>query len=310
MKIVFIDYIDLAEQHIKVLKSLGDVLMHDDIPVSQEEVSKRISGAEIVIPNWIDITANIIQNAPSLKFIVVPAVGYENIDVRAASRAGITVSNCPTHNIHAVAEYTIALMLLVTRRIIEANTDLKNGEWRPAKYIGMELRGKTLGLIGYGNIGKKVAELAQNIGMAVLYANSKTTSDELDNLIANVDILSLHLPLNDKTRHLIDERRLRLMKKGAYLVNTARGAIIDQDGLIRVLESDHLSGAALDVFENEPHTGKPSKELLDLVKYRNVIASPHIGFNTCDALYKLGEELIANIKAIIGGNPINVVARG
>lgn len=309
MKIVFIDSIDLAERHMKVLKTLGDVVMHDDIPASQEEIFKRVSGAEIIIPGWIDITAHIIQNTPSLKFIVVPAVGYENIDVTAASRAGITVSNCPTHNIHAVAEYTMALMLLVTRRIIEANTDLKNGEWRPAKYIGMELRGKTLGLIGYGNIGRRVAWLAENMGMVVSYANSKTTSDELDRLIARVDILSLHIPLSDKTRHLIDGRRLRLMKKGAYLINTARGAIIDQNELIRTLESGHLAGAALDVFENEPHTGKLSKELLDLVKCRNVVASPHIGFNTCDALYRLGEELIANIRAIIGRNPINVVVK-
>jgi D-3-phosphoglycerate dehydrogenase len=310
MKIVFVDFIDLAEQHIKALKELGDIIMYDDIPASQEEIFKRTSGAEIVIPNWVDITANIIQNTPSLKFIVVPAVGYENIDVIAASRAGITVSNCPTHNVHAVAEYTIALMLLVTRRIAEANADLKNGEWKPAKYIGMELKGKTLGLIGYGNIGRKVAGIAKEIGMVISYANSKTTPDELDRLIANVDILSLHIPLNDKTRHLIDERRLRLMKKGAYLINTARGAIIDQNGLIRILESDHLAGAALDVFEDEPHTRKPSKELLNLVNRRNVVASPHIGFNTCDALYRLGEELIANIKAIIGGNPINIVAKG
>ncbi len=310
MRIAFIDSIDLAEPHMKVLKTLGDIVMYDDISASQEEILKRISGVEILIPGWIDITADFIQNTPSLKFIIVPAVGYENIDTNAASRAGITVSNCPTHNVHAVAEYTIALMFLLTRRIIEANTDLKHGEWKPAKYVGMELRGKNLGLIGYGNIGMKVAGLAKNMGMVFSYANSKTTPHELDRLIANADILSLHVPLNDKTRHLIDERRLRLMKKGAYIVNTARGAIIDQDGLIRVLESGHLSGVALDVFENEPHAGKPSKKLLDLVKYRNVVATPHIGFNTCDALYRLGEELIANIKAIIGGNPINVVARG
>lgn len=308
MKIAILDYIQLAEQHIKMLKELGDVVRYDDIPMSERECIKRISGAEIIITSWVDITENIIQNSPPLKFIVVPAVGYENVDVKAASRIGITVSNCPTHNTQAVAEHTIALILLVARKIIEANTCLKGGEWKPPKYMGIELKNKRLGLIGYGNIGRTVAHIAQNIGMKISYANSKTPPDELDQLIANSDFVSLHLPITDKTIHLIDERRLLLMKKDAYLINTARGAILDQKALIKVLKSGHLAGVALDVFENEPHSGKLSGEFLDLVRYHNVVATPHMGFNTHEASYRLGEELIANITAIISGNPIHVVS--
>ncbi|MCF6157325.1 MAG: 3-phosphoglycerate dehydrogenase [wastewater metagenome] len=308
MKIIFPDPIDLTEEHIKTIEKLGGVVIfYDNIPGSESDVLGRISDADVIIPNWIPITAHIIQNAPSLRFIIVPAVGYESVDVKAASSAGIMVVNCPTHNSRAVAEYTIALLFSLTRRIIEANTDFKYGEWNPIRYTGIELKDKKLGLIGYGTIGKIVGQLALNIGMKVSYANSKTPADELDKLLASSDIISLHLPLTDKTRHLIDERRLQLMRRDAYLINTARGAIIDQKALIKVLKSGHLSGAALDVFENEPHGGKPSQELLVLAHYRNVIATPHIAFNTSEAVYRLGEELIANIKSIRDGNPMNVI---
>lgn len=308
MKIVILDYIQLVEQHITILKELGNVVRYDGPPLTEMENIERIAGAEILISGWTNITTNIIQNSPSLKFIVVPAVGYENVDVKAASQMGIMVSNCPTHNTQAVAEHTIALMLLIARRVTEANTHLKNGEWKPSEYMGIELRNKRLGLIGYGNIGRTVAHIAQNIGMKVSHANSKTPPDELDQLIANSDFVSLHLPVTNNTRHLINERRLRLMKKDAYLINTARGAILDQKALIKVIKSGHLAGVALDVFENEPHAGKLSGELLDLVRCHNVVATPHMGFNTQEASYRLGEELIANIQAIMSGNPINIVS--
>lgn len=308
MKIVIPDSLNLPERHIKELKEFGDVVIYHDTPRSESEICQRISDAEIIIPNWIKITTHIIRNARSLKFIIIPAVGYENIDMKAASRAGIIVSNCPTHNTRAVAEHTIGLVFSVTRRIIEANADLKNGEWHPNNYTGIELKDKRLGLIGYGNIGKTVAEIARNIGMVISYTNSKTPVNELDQLISDSDIISLHLPITDKTRHLIDERRLRIMKKEAYLINTSRGAIIDQNALIKVLESGHLRGIALDVFEDEPYTGKPSEGLLELVKYRNVIATPHIAFNTQEAACRLGDELMANIRAVINGKPLHVVS--
>lgn len=308
MNIVIIDYIDLAEEHVRMIEELGNVVIYDNIPKSESDIVERISGAEILIPNWIDITSGIIQNTHSLKSILVPSVGYENIDIKAASRAGIIVSNCPTHNSRAVAEHTVALLFSVARRIIEANTDLKHGEWNPMKYTGIELKDKRLGLIGYGNTGRIVAQLAKDIGMKISYANSKTSSNELDKLITSSDVLSLHLPLTDKTRHIIDERRLRLMKKDACLINTTRGAVIDQSALIKVLKLGHLRGVALDVYENEPQRGRPSEELLELINHRKVVATPHIAFNTYEASYRLGEELIVNIKAIIDGKPINIVS--
>src|SRR5579862_6633758 len=175
MKIVIPDQIDLNSEHIEELKTLGDVIIHNDVPNSEEEIIKRISGAEIITANWIDITAKIIESTPTIKYIVVPAVGYEWVEVNTARSKGIHVLNCPTQNSAAVANYTIALIFALTRNLIEANKSLCDSEWHPKRFKGVELEGKILGLIGYGNIAKRVAQFAQALGMKVQHANSKTS---------------------------------------------------------------------------------------------------------------------------------------
>ena len=307
MKIVFPDYIDLTEKHLTQIKSLGEVTIYDDIPEEEEEIIKRITGAELIIVSWGSITEKIIKSTPSLKYIIVSAVGYDSIDIKAATEAGIKVINCPTHDTAAVAEYTICLILAVTRRIVEASIDLKNGKWDKQKYVGTELSGKKLCLIGYGNIGKKVSQFATSFGMDVSHTNSKTPPNELDELIASADVVSLHLPSTEESKQLIDERKLNLMKKSAYLINTARGAIVDQKALLTALKEKRIAGAALDVFEDEPVTGNPTEEILQLTKLDNVVATPHIAYNTEETTMNLGNELIANIQACINGSPINVV---
>jgi D-3-phosphoglycerate dehydrogenase len=312
MRIVFSDYIDLvyvelAEIYSNKLKSLGEITIYQDIPRTEEEIIKRIADAEIITVGWINITASIIKSSPSLKYIIVSGVGYDNVDVKAATEAGIKVINSPKHNSAAVAEYTIALILSVTKKIIAANTSLKKGNWNTQAYIGTELSGKKLGLIGYGNIARKVAQLATNFGMSVSYANSKTPAHQLDELIAAADILSLHLPITESSKYLMDERRLNLMKKSAYLINTARGAIIDQKALFKVLQEGRIAGAAIDVFEHEPITDKPSEEILQLAQLDNVVGTPHIAYNTEETAIRLSEELIENIQACLSGSPINVV---
>lgn len=309
MKIVLLDYADeMIEEHEIQFKSLGEVTIYKDVPGGEEEIIDRIAGAEIITASWVSITEKIIKSTPSLKYIIVPGVGYDFIDTKAATKADIKVINCPTHNALAVAEYTICLILAVTRRIVAANLALKNGNWNTQAYLGTELSGKQLGLIGYGNIGRKVAQLATSFGMDVSYANSKTQPSHLDELIANADILSLHLPSTKQSKYLIDEKRLNLMKKSAYLINTARGAIVDQKALLTALKERRIAGAALDVFENEPITGNPNEEILQLTQLDNVVATPHIAYNTKETAIRLGKELIGNIQACIKGSPINVVS--
>ena len=306
MKIVLPDHIYLTPEHNTQLRRLGEVTIYDDIPNAEEAIA-RIAGAEIIIPTWIKITENVIQSNPSLKCIIVPGVGYDYIDLKAADAAGVKVVNCPMHNLTAVAEYTFALIFAVSRQLVSANIALKNGEWHTQLYVGTELSGKKLGLIGYGNIGRKVAQLATGFGMDVIHASSITPSDQLDELIASADILSLHLPVTAQSKYLLDERRLNLMKKSAYLINTARGAIIDQKALLSVLKSGDIAGAALDVFENEPLTGRPNEEIMELIQLNNVVATPHIAYNTEETAFRLGEELIESIQAYVNGAPINVV---
>lgn len=312
MKIVFSDYVDLvyvelAEIYLNHLKNLGEVTIYQDIPRTDSKIIERIADAEIITVGWINITESIIKTNPKLKYIIVSGVGYDNVDIKAATAAGIKVINSPKHNTSAVAEYTIALILNITKKIVAANIDLQQGNWHTQNYVGTELSGRKLGLIGYGNVAQKVAQIATNFGMKVSYANSKTIANQLDELIADSDILSLHLPITKQSKHLIDARRLNLMKKSAYLINTARGAIVDQTALLKVLQEGRISGAALDVFENEPLTGKPSTEILQLAQLDNVIATPHIAYNTEETALRLSKELLENILACINGTPINVV---
>lgn len=307
MNIVLVDNLELGEQHISQLKQLGEVTIYRGVTDDEQEIIERIINAELITASWVYITEEIIKRSPTLKYIVVPAVGSDRIDISAATAAGIKVINCPTHNAAAVAEYTLGLMLAVTRRIVEANRDLNKGNWNPERYTGTELRGKQLTLIGYGSSGRLVASLAQGFGMQVRHANSQTPPHQLDELIASADMISLHLPLTPQSRHLIDARRLKLMKKGTYLINTSRGAIVDQKALLGALQNRDIAGAALDVYENEPVAGNPTPEMMQLLQLDNVVATPHIAYNTEEMTIRLGEELIANIEACLAGNPVNVV---
>jgi phosphoglycerate dehydrogenase-like enzyme len=311
MRIVIPDQISLTPAHFKTIKSLGNVTIYEDIPKTDEEIIRRIKDAEIVTANWANLNSKIIDGAKNLKFIVVPAVGYEWVDVKYATKKGIKVLNCPTHNADAVANMAIGFILSTTRKVKEANKSLEDGEWDQTKYRGIELNGRTLGLIGYGNIGKRVAIIAKLLGMKVKYANSKTSPKEVDEIIKTSDILSLHMPLNGKTKNIIDSRRIKMMKKGSYLINVSRGGLIDQKALVQALKSGHIAGAGLDVFQNEPF-GKSvsvSKEVRAIAKMDNVIATPHIAYNTQEMFERMGDEIISDIKSCIKGKPINVVNR-
>jgi phosphoglycerate dehydrogenase-like enzyme len=184
---------------------------------------------------------------------------------------------------------------------------LQNGAWQPWLFQGTEVQGKTLGLIGYGGTGRAVEKLAIALGMTVIHARSKTPPDQLDQLISTADIISLHLPLTPQSKYLMDERRIGLMKPTAYLINTARGAIVDPHALLAALKENRIAGAALDVFENEPIGSEPDAAILELARLENAIATPHIAYNTLETMIRLGDELMNNIQACLQGHPINVV---
>ncbi len=311
MKIVIPDDLGLLPKHYKTIKSMGDAEIYLDLP-SDKTFADRIKDADIITSGWTAITPAMMDSAKSLKYIIIEASGYQQwVDAAYAAKKGIAVLNCPTYSSAAVANMTIAFMLSLTRKIKAANETIMKGKWLKNPYRGMELEGRTLGLIGYGNIGRRVAEIAEKLGMKVEYCNSKTAS-RIDKILRVSDVVSLHLPLNGNTKHIMNSRRLGLMKKGAYLINVSRGGLVDQKALARALKSGSIAGAALDVFEDEPRreTSKGvSKDIIGLSRMGNVIATPHIAYNTTDMTERMGEEIIRNIESCIKGRPINVVNR-
>jgi phosphoglycerate dehydrogenase-like enzyme len=306
MKIVIPDKIVFTESQLDRLKAL-DATIYEDMPKDEAEIIERIKDAEIITANYIDITPKLIDSAVRLKHIVVPAVGYEWVDVSYAATKGIKVSNCPAFNSLSVAELALSFIFAISRKIVSAGEDLKQGRWNPRGFSGTELAGKHLGMIGHGHVGKLIEQKATALGMTVSYADSKSSNSDIDQLIVHSDYLVLCAQLNDKTRHLMNARRLALMKPTSYLINVARGAIVEQAALTQSLKSRKIAGAALDVFDIEPLVGKPSADIVELASLPNVVATPHIGATTEEADTRLGEEVVASILAAQEGHPVNVV---
>ncbi len=305
MKIVIPDKVNISDDYKNEIKKLGaDVF--DDLPDS-DELKNRIENAEIITASYVDITPDVIDAAPNLKYIVVPAVGYEWIDTEYAASKGITTLNCPTFNSQAVAEHAISLLMAVNRNLITGVDELRAGKWNPQTLVGYELADKKLGLIGYGNIGRRIEKTAAALGLDVSFVNSKSTAGEIDALISNSDFVVICTPLNDGTRNLIDERRLNLLKSTAVLINVGRGAVTDQRALIELLKNKKIRGAGLDVFDGEPLAGVPSDTIVELAKLPNVVATPHIAYNTEEINDKQGAEILANLQSCLNGKPINVV---
>ena len=310
MKIVLPEKIDvLPQKYLDELKGLGQVESYENFPIEDEEILERIKDAEILIVKWIYLPENFLDVCKSLKYIVTLSSGYGQFPLKEARSKKIIIVNSPTHNSHAVAEHAVALMFAVARGIFYAQDSIRKGNWKktPYDFQGVELAGKTLVQIGYGNIGKQVAYIARGIGMKVVVANSKTTSKKLDEMISKADLINLNIPLTEKTKNLIDKRRIGLMKKNAYLINTARGDVVDQEALYQALVNEKIAGAGLDVFIGTPPVGKAPSGIMKLANLKNVSTTPHLAFNTKEAGERMGKEMLDNVKAIIKGNPINVV---
>jgi D-3-phosphoglycerate dehydrogenase len=250
----------------------------------------------------------LLDDAPTLRVVARAGVGVDNIDVGAASARGVAVFNAPAANTIAAAELTMALMLSMVRRVPAADRSIREGRWDRAGLQGVELRGRILGLIGAGRIGGEVAQRARAFGMRVIafdpYLTAKQAQDisvtlvSLDDLIATGDVISLHVPLTDETRGLVDDDLLHRVKKGAFLLNVSRGGVIDEPALARALAEGRLAGAALDVYEREPlDAASPLRSA------PNLILTPHLGASTREAQIGVAREVAAAVRgALLDGS--------
>lgn len=307
MKIVIPDKLDISESDRKRLEAYSDITIFDDVDNNPQNIIERIKGAEVITANYIDITSEIIKVSDSLKYIISPAVGYDWIDIKTAIEKGIKVLNCPTFNTYAVAEHAIGLIFAVYRKIVESHQSIVRGEWTPMKYVGYELRGKNLLSIGYGNIGRSVVKMADALGMETQFANSSTTENELNQMISQADVVVLCYPLNEKTKGSFNAQKISLMKPTSILINVARGLVIDQDALFKALKDNRILGAGLDVFNKDETLTSGRNDIIEIAKLPNVVATPHIAFNTHETKERLGSELLNTIDSILNGSPINVV---
>ncbi len=278
--------------------------------MSKDEIIRLLPEYDIMLAIFhAAIDREMIDAGKKLKLISNYGVGYNNIDIKYAREKGIAVTNTPQAVNNPTAELTMALLLSAARRVAECNLRIRTEQekmWGTMRNLGFGLEGKTLGIIGMGNIGKNVARKAEAFGMHILYYNDRTEVPgyrrvELDTLLAESDFITLHTPLTPQTHHLIGARELCLMRPSAILINTARGAVIDEAALANALKNQLIAGAALDVFEDEPHITET------LYGLNQVVLTPHIGTGTIDARIAMGEEALDNIRNFLKGIPTNVV---
>ena len=271
--------------------------------ISEEELIQAVGEYDGIIVGIEKITSSVIAASKKLKILTKHGIGVDNIDVKAASSKGIVVTNAPGTNSDAVADLTIGLFLSLARSIPFADRSVKEGTW--PRMVGVQINGKVLGIIGLGQIGKRVAQRALGFDMRILahdvfkdeaYATKwEITYASLDEVLAESDFLSIHVPISPSTRGLIGERELNLMKKEAFLVNISRGDIVDEEALYRVLVEGRIRGAALDVFTSEPPVGSP------LLTLDNVILTPHMGAYTYEALKETGMVCARSIVDVLEG---------
>lgn len=296
--------------------ALGEVVIYDR--TAPEEVVSRAAGADAVLTNKVVIDAAVLAQLPALRYVGVLATGYNVVDLAAASRQGVVVTNIPAYSTMSVAQMVFAHLLNITHHVAEHAAAVTRGAWQTATDFCFtltplqELDGLTFGIVGLGNTGKATARIAQAFGMKVLAYSSKSVealaamdirkADSIEQLFAEADVLSLHCPLTDATRHLVNAERLKLMKPRAVLINTGRGPLVDDQALADALNEGRIAAAGIDVLTQEPpRQGSP------LIGARNCFITPHIAWATLAARQRLMAIALDNVKAFIAGSPQNVV---
>ena len=320
MKIVVLDGYTLNPGDLswEAIERLGDVVIHDYTPF--DKVVERAKGAEIVFTNKTPLGEKEMALLDGLKYIGVLATGYNVVDIAAAGKRGVTVTNIPAYGTRSVAQMTFALLLEMTQHVQNHSDAVHNGEWSKSRdfcfwnYPLIELEGKTMGIIGFGRIGQAVADIAQAFGMKVLGYNGRKDNDRpgrenfrwagLEELLSQSDIVSLHCPLFPETKGILNANTLGIMKKSAFLINTSRGPLIEEQDLADALNNGIIAGAAIDVLSTEPP--KPDNPLLSA---KNCLITPHISWATKEARARLMSIAAANLESYLEGNAINVVSR-
>jgi len=294
-----------AKEPVELLEKQGYCILWNTLgrPLNEEEMAEKIKGVDACIAGLDSITSKVIEKADKLKVICRHGTGVDNVDISAATRKEIIVTNTPGVNTEAVADLTFGLILASARQIPQADRSVKKGEWK--KFFGKAVSSKTLGIVGMGRIGKAVARRAKGFNMKVIYRDCRrdiNIEKEIDAECVNLEVLlqksdfvSLHLPLTKETRGMIGKEEIKLMKPTAFLINTARGPIIDEFALYQCLKDKIIAGAAVDVYSNEPPKDSP------LLSLDNIIAAPHMGTYTYEVMQEMGMKAARNIIDVLAG---------
>ena len=302
MKILICD--NLNQQVYKELESIGDCVDISKSNSKDKDLANHIKDCEIVvIRSSTKLTKEVLDKAEQLKIIARCGVGIDNVDLDFAKSKNIFVTNSPSANLISVVELTVALIISVSRKLSLADSHLKKGEWNRSQFLGNELYGKTLGIVGFGKAGRLVAERMKSFGMSIVFYDPYVTdwkgseeSIKLDDLLRTADVVSIHVIKTKDTENLISKDMLDLLKPSSVIINTSRGGVLDEDYLFELLESEKIFGAGLDVYSNEPPKN------VDRYNGLNLVTTPHIGASTNEAQLKAGLETIENIKKILAGD--------
>lgn len=316
MKIVDLDAhaVNPGDLSWEQFENFGELIIYERTP--QEEVVNRAKDADAILINKIKITSEILEQLPKLRYIGELATGYNNIDLEAASQRNIVVSNIPAYSTMSVAQHAFALLLNVTNSVSHYAKESRSGVWSHCPDFCywntplLELAGKTIGIVGFGNIGSQVAQIAHAFGMEVIAATSKTIGSlpdyvkksTIEGLFASSDVISLHCPLTNDNFHFIDEKAISFMRKGVILINTARGALIDTNAVAKALSSGHIGAYCADVMEEEPPVEQTS-----ILSAPNAFITPHIAWASRAARLRLMDIAVDNLKAFLEGKPKNQV---
>ncbi|MFC1594364.1 phosphoglycerate dehydrogenase [Candidatus Omnitrophota bacterium] len=311
MKLLISD--SLSEKGIEILKGVQDLQVDVNTGLKPEELKKIIKDYDaIVVRSATKLTADVLQEATKLKYIGRAGVGLDNVDVATATKQGIIVMNAPGGNTISTAEHTVSMILALSRNIPQANASTKKGEWKRKQFMGAEVYGKILGIIGLGKIGAEVAKRAVAFGMKIIAYDPFISLEvakqlgveivELKDLFPRADYITVHTPLSDETKHMISDKQFALMKDGVKVINCARGGIVDEAALVKALESGKVAGCAMDVFETEPPENSP------LLTFDNVVVTPHLGASTEEAQVNVAIEIAKTLKDALTGNGIRNAA--
>lgn len=316
MKAVFLDYASLDQNDLN-FKDLENIFDEWEIypSTSSEQLLERIQNVDVIISNKVVVNAEAIQQCPNLKLILISATGTNNIDLVQAKKQGVVVCNCQAYGTSAVAQHTLMLMLNLATSFKQYERAVQNGDWNKASqfclldYPIIELEGKTLGILGYGELGKAVAKLAEAFGMKILVGalpNRPVQENRIpfNELLSQVDFLTLHCPLSADTQNLIDAKAFDAMKPSAFLINCARGGIVNEQDLADALIAGKIAGAATDVLMVEPP--KDGNVLLNS-EIPNLLITPHSAWGSVDARQRIVQQMVENVEAFKKGQPIRQV---